>query len=63
MLISFLNGNKVIVENQSFLFSHSSFNRDLSLLHSIINCLDNMDKALINGVVFIDRKKALDIYG
>ena len=57
-LITFLNENKVIAENQSgFRPNHST---ETTLLHSIINYLDNMDKGLINGVVFIDLKKAFD---
>ena len=57
-LITFLNENKVIPENQSgFRPNHST---ETTLLHSIINYLDNMDKGLINGVVFIDLKKAFD---
>ena len=57
-LITFLNENKVIAENQSgFRLNHST---ETTLLHSIINYLDNMDKGLINGVVFIDLKKAFD---
>ena len=57
-LITILNENKVIAENQSgFRPNHS---RETTLLHSIINYLDNMDKGLINGVVFIDLKKAFD---
>jgi hypothetical protein len=57
-LITFLNENKVIAENQSgFCPNHST---ETTLLHSIINYLDNMDKGLINGVVFIDLKKAFD---
>jgi retron-type reverse transcriptase len=50
--------NKVIAENQSvFRPNHST---ETTLLYSIINYLDNMDKGLINGVVFIDLKKAFD---
>ena len=57
-LITFLNENKVIVENQSgFRTNHST---ETTLLHSIIDYLANMDKGLINGVVFIDFKKAFD---
>jgi hypothetical protein len=57
-LITFLNENKVIAENQSgFRPNHST---ETTLLHSIINYLDNMDKGLINGVVFIYLKKAFD---
>jgi hypothetical protein len=57
-LITFLNENKVIAENQfSFRPNHST---ETTLLHSIINYLDNMDKGLINGVVFINLKKAFD---
>jgi retron-type reverse transcriptase len=53
-----MNENKVIAENQSgFRPNHSI---ETTLLHSIINYLDNMDKGLINGVVFIDLKKAFD---
>jgi hypothetical protein len=48
-LITFLNENKVIAENHSI---------ETTLLHSIINYLDNMNKGLINGVVFIYLKKA-----
>ena len=48
-LITFLNENKVIAENHS---------TETTLLHSIINYLDNMNKGLINGVVFIYLKKA-----
>ena len=55
-LITFLNENKVIAENQSgFRPNHST---ETTLLHSIISYLDNMDKGLINGIVFIDLKKA-----
>ena len=55
-LITFLNENKLIAENQSgFRPNHST---ETTLLHSIINYLDNMDKGLINGVVFVDLKKA-----
>ncbi len=54
-LITFLNENKVIAENHSgFRPNHST---EPTLLHSIINYLDNMDKGLINRVVFIDLKK------
>jgi hypothetical protein len=57
-LITFLNENKVIAENQSgFRPNHST---EATILHSIINYLDNMDKGLINGVVFIYLKKAFD---
>ena len=53
-----MNENKVIVENQSgFRTNHST---ETTLLHSIIDYLANMDKGLINGVVFIDFKKAFD---
>ena len=53
-----LNENKVIDDNQScFLTNHST---ETTLLHSIINYLANMDKGRINGVVFIDFKKAFD---
>jgi hypothetical protein len=56
-LITFLNENKVINENQSsFRPNHST---ETTLLHSIINYLDNMDKGLINGVVFIDLDRPL----
>ena len=46
-LITFLNENKVIAENQSGFHSTRT-----TLLHSIINYLDNIDKGLINRVVF-----------
>ena len=58
LFITFLNENKVIVENQSgFRTNHST---ETTLLHSIIDYLANMEKGLIDGVVFIDFKKAFD---
>ena len=53
-MITFFNENKVIGENQSgFRTNHST---ETTLSHSIINYFANMDKGLINGVVFLDFK-------
>jgi hypothetical protein len=59
-LLTFLNENEVYVlaENQSgFRSNHST---ETTLLHSTKNWLANMDKSLINGVVFLDLNKAFD---
>ena len=57
-MITFFNENKVIGENQSgFRTNHST---GTTLSHSIINYFANMDKGLMNGVVFLDFKKAFD---
>ena len=57
-LLAFLNENKVLAENQSgFRLNHST---ETTLLHLTNSWLANMDKGLINGVVFLDLKKAFD---
>ena len=57
-LLVFLNENEVIAKNQSgFRSNHST---ETTLLHLTNNWLTNMDKGLINGVVFLDLKKAFD---
>ena len=57
-LLVFLNENEVIAKNQSgFRSNHST---ETTLLHLSNNWLTNMDKGLINGVVFLDLKKAFD---
>ena len=56
-LINFLNENNVIVKNQSvFRAQHST---ETTLLHSTNSWLVNMDKGLINGILFLDLKKGL----
>ncbi len=58
-LLAFLNENKVLTENQSgFRLNHST---ETTLLHLTNSWLANMDKGRrINGVVFLDLKKAFD---
>ncbi len=57
-LFAFLNENKVLTENQSgFRLNHST---ETTLLHLTNSWLANMDKGLINGVVFLDLKKAFE---
>jgi hypothetical protein len=57
-LLAFRNENEVLAENQcGFRSNHST---ETTLLHSTNNWLANMDKGLINGVVFLDLKKAFD---
>ena len=56
-LFAFLNENKVLTENQSgFRLNHST---ETTLLHITNSWLANMDKGLINGVVFLDLKRHL----
>ena len=57
--INFLNENNVIAKNQSgFRAQHST---ETTLLYSTNTCswLVNMDKGLINGILFLDLKKGL----
>ena len=54
----FLNDNKVISNQQSgFRPIHST---ETSLLQFTNQCLINMDNGLVNGILFLDLKKAFD---
>ena len=54
----FLEYNEIISINQSGFRSHHS--TETALLHLTNQCLVNMDKGHINGVLFLDLKKAFD---
>ena len=55
-LITFLENNSIIAKNQSgFRRNHST---ETSLLHSTETWLKSMDQGQINGVIFLDLKKA-----
>ena len=57
-LLVFVNENEVLAKNRSgFRSNHST---ETTLLHLTINWLTNMDKRLLNGVVFLDLRKAFD---
>ena len=57
-LLNFLNDNKIITKRQSgFRKYHST---ETALLQSTNEYLMNMDRDLINGVLFLDLKKAFD---
>ena len=57
-LHTFLNENEVLAKDQSgFRSNHST---ETTLLHLTNNWLTNMDKGLINGVVFLDLINAFD---
>jgi hypothetical protein len=57
-LLNFLNNNKIITKRQSgFRKYHST---ETALLQSTNEYLMNMDRGLINGVLFLDLKKAFD---
>ena len=57
-LISYINENNILSGNQfGFRKSHSTVT---SLLNATSNCLLNIDKGLINGVLFLDLRKAFD---
>ena len=54
----FLKQNSILANQQSgFRFFHST---ETTLLHSVNQCLVNMDKGLITGFLFLDLKKAFD---
>lgn len=54
----YLNNNQIISKHQSgFRTQHST---ETTLLHTTNQCLVNMDKGLINGILFLDLKKAFD---
>ena len=57
-LFDFLKQNSILANQQSgFRPLHST---ETTLLHSVNQCLVNMDKGLINGFLFLDLKKAFD---
>ena len=57
-LALYLNDNNIIVKQQSgFRKCHST---ETALLHITDQYLLNMDKGLLNGVLFLDLKKAFD---
>jgi hypothetical protein len=57
-LISYINENNILSGNQfGFRKSHSTVT---SLLNATSNWLLNIDKGLINGVLFLDLRKAFD---
>ena len=57
-LISYINENNILSGNQfGFRKSHSKVT---SLLNATNNWLLNIDKGLINGVLFLDLRKAFD---
>ena len=59
-LRTFIADNSILVEQQSgFCSQHST---ETALLGSTNEWLYNMDSGLINGVLFLDLKKAFDTY-
>ena len=57
-LLNFLNDNKIITKRQSgFRKYHST---ETALLQTTNQYLMNMNRGLINGVLFLDLKKAFD---
>jgi hypothetical protein len=57
-VVDFLKQNSILTDQQSgFRPLHST---ETTLLHSANQCLVNMDKGLINGILFLDLKKAFD---
>ena len=57
-LAFYLNDNNIIVTQQSgFRKCHST---ETALLHMTDQYLLNMDKGILNGVLFLDLKKAFD---
>ena len=57
-LLNFLNDNKIITKRQSGFRKHHS--TETALLQSTNEYLMNMDRGLINGILFLDLKKAFD---
>ena len=57
-LNNFLEFHQIVSTNQSgFRTQHST---ETALLYSVNQCLVNMDQGLINGLLFLDLKKAFD---
>ena len=57
-LRTFISDNSILVEQQSGF--HSQHSTETALLGSTSKWLINMDSGLINGVLFLDLKKAFD---
>jgi hypothetical protein len=58
-LSQFLDAYQLLSPNQSGF--HTQHSIETTLLHSINQCLVNMDGGFINGLLFLDLKKAFDI--